>query len=420
MNLRFDPIEPTTLGNRREPSLDPETLDTARKILRDLEQEPQALLRYARQLDGLTPESPLVYTRDQLLRDFEALDGGTRDLLTRVHARIEGFAQRQRETLRDLECSIDGGRAGHRFVPHRVAGCYVPGGRFPLPSSLLMTVVPAKIAGVSRVWVASPRPCPLVRASAFLAGVDALVAVGGAQAVGAMALGIDPVPACDVIVGPGNRYVTAAKHLVRGRVAIDMLAGPSELLVLADSSADPDLIACDLLAQAEHDPDAWPVLVTTDASLVERVRECLALRLVDLPTQDIALAALANGGYLVVKSLESMIECSERVAAEHLQLMVQDASALAHRLTRYGALFVGSASGEVMGDYGAGPNHVLPTGGTAKTRGGLSVLDFLSLRTWLQLDADDPGYRTVIQDSADLAEKEGLTAHALSAKARVG
>lgn len=418
MRFLFEPISPESLMQDRRVLIDAETRDLVSGILRDVQANPDRLLHYAHRLDGLASNDPLVFERQDLERAYLSLTSDDQALLDRTHARIETFAQAQRACLQDLDMPIPGGRAGHRFEPYRVAGCYAPGGRFPLPSSVLMTVVPAKVAGVSRVWVASPRPAVWVRAAAYRAGADALVAIGGAQAVGAMAYGIAPVPGCDVIVGPGNRYVTAAKHLVQEQVAIDMLAGPSELLVLADHSADPDLVACDLLAQAEHDPDAWPVLITTDAQLGERVRGCLRERLASLATRDIAVQALAKGGFVLASSLCEMIGLSNAIAAEHVELLVQDAPALVSQLTRFGALFIGSASAEVMGDYGAGPNHVLPTGGSAGLRGGLSVMDFMSMRTWMQLDKQDPGFVALTQDSEALAQHEGLAAHALAARVR--
>lgn len=411
-------LDPKMLVQDRSVELDSTTLSVARGIIADIKRNPCRLEHYAETLDGWNPESPLRLRRAALEREYQQLDKETRALLDRVHDRIDAFAKAQRECLTDLELTIAGGQAGHRFVPHEVAGCYAPGGRFSLPSSVLMTVVPAKVAGVKEVWVASPNPGPLVLAAAYRAGADGVLAIGGAQAIGAMAFGIGPSPRCDVIVGPGNRYVTAAKHLVRDRVAIDMLAGPSELLILADGDADPDLIACDLLAQAEHDVDAWPVLLTTDAALMDRVQARLAFRLAQLDTKDTAKAALARGGHLVVDSTAEMIALSESIAPEHLQVMTKDPGKVASRLSRYGALFIGQASAEVMADYGAGPNHVLPTGGSARTRGGLSVLDFMSLRTWMRLGAGAPGFGLAVQDSERLAELEGLSGHALAARVR--
>jgi phosphoribosyl-ATP pyrophosphohydrolase/phosphoribosyl-AMP cyclohydrolase/histidinol dehydrogenase len=222
-----------------------------------------------------------------------------------------------------------------------------------------------------------------------------------------------------VIVGPGNRWVAAAKQLVAATVAIDMLAGPSELVVFADESADPAAVAADLLAQAEHDPDALPVLVTVDATLVKRVERELASRLDALPTAAVARAALAQGGAIVVSSVAEGVAACDAIAPEHLHLALRDADAVAPRLAHYGALFVGAGSAEVLGDYGAGPNHVLPTGGTARSSGGLSVYTFLRVRTWLRI-TDGVAARPLIEDAIWLARAEGLEAHARAAERRLG
>ena len=254
-------------------------------------------------------------------------------------------------------------------------------------------------------------------AAAAVGGADMLVAAGGAQAVAALAYGVEGIPACDVIVGPGNRFVTAAKQLVTGQVGIDMLAGPSELVILADASADPAIIAADLLAQAEHDPDAVPILVTTERRLVEEVNRELASQLEDLPTADIAEYALGNGGVYTAADLDQAIGICNTLAPEHLELMVEDPDQAVDRLDRYGALFIGAGTAEVLGDYGAGPNHVLPTGGTARFAGPLSVQDFLVARSWLRMEPG-PGLDALTRDAAALARVEGLEGHARSAEMR--
>jgi phosphoribosyl-ATP pyrophosphohydrolase/phosphoribosyl-AMP cyclohydrolase/histidinol dehydrogenase len=281
-----------------------------------------------------------------------------------------------------------------------------------------MTAVPARVAGVADVWVASPKPQRLTLAAAAVAGADGLLAAGGAHAIAALAYGAGPIAPRDVIVGPGNRYVTAAKHLVSCAAAIDLLAGPSELTVFADDTADPGSVAADLLAQAEHDPDALPLLVTLDPNLPDRVEKELARQLSDLPTADTARAALANGGVIVVASLDDGIAACDAIAPEHLQLDLRDATAVAPRLAHYGALFVGTGAAEVLGDYGAGPNHVLPTGGTARSTGGLSVYTFLRVRTWLRID-DRTAALPLIQDAIWLGRAEGLEAHARAAERRL-
>jgi phosphoribosyl-ATP pyrophosphohydrolase/phosphoribosyl-AMP cyclohydrolase/histidinol dehydrogenase len=281
-----------------------------------------------------------------------------------------------------------------------------------------MTAVTARTAGVKEIWVASPKPGPMTLAAAAIAGADGVLAAGGAHAIAALAFGAGPVRPCDVVVGPGNRYVTAAKQIVGARVAIDMLAGPSELVIFADGTASPVIVAADLLAQAEHDPDAVPVLVTVDAGLPDRVAAELKRQLTGLPTAAVARAALANGGVVVVASVEEGIAACDALAPEHLELCLENATAVAPRLAHFGALFIGAGSAEVLGDYGAGPNHVLPTASTARSKGGLSVYTFLRVRTWLRID-DAAAARPLVEDAAWFGRVEGLEAHARSAERRL-
>jgi len=410
---------PEALPERGQGAVDDATLAAARLIVDDVRAHGEDALRaHAERLGDLAPGAPLVFDRAALEAAFRALPQADQDLLARTAARIRTFAEAQRASLRDAVIHIPGGQAGHTVSPLAKAGCYAPGGRFPLPSSVLMTAVTARAAGVDEVWVASPRPAPMTLAAAHVAGADGLLAVGGAQAIAALAYGAGPVPACDIVVGPGNRWVTAAKKIVSGDVAIDMLAGPSELVVLADETADADIIAADLLAQAEHDPDAVPTLVTTDASLADRVEAALATQLQTLPTAATARAALDNGAAVVARDLDAAIAAVNRLAPEHLEVMLADPWSVAARLQHYGGLFLGTNAAEVLGDYGAGPNHVLPTGRTARYTGGLSVMDFLRVRTWLEI-TDKAAARELVEDAAALARHEGLEAHARAAEHRL-
>jgi phosphoribosyl-ATP pyrophosphohydrolase/phosphoribosyl-AMP cyclohydrolase/histidinol dehydrogenase len=400
-------------------ALDPETLARAREIVEDVRQRGEAALReHAERLGDVEPGGPLVLTSERLREDRTAIPPEDLSLLERTATRIRGFATAQKGALLSVELSIPGGRAGQEIAPVDRAGCYAPGGRFPLPSSVLMTAVTARTAGVEGVWVASPRPAAVTRAAASVAGVDGMLTVGGAQAVAALAFGGGVMPACDVVVGPGNRWVTAAKYVVSAHVGIDMLAGPSELVVVADGSAQPGLVAADLLAQAEHDPDALVVLVTTSSEVVDRVEAELAAQLADLPTAETATEALAKGFAVVVEDVERAADVCNRLAPEHLELHVEHVEAVAPLLRSWGGLFVGAASAEVLGDYGAGPNHTLPTSGTARYTGGLSVLDFLRVRTWMRLTRLDEA-RELVEDAARMAELEGLGAHARAARRRL-
>lgn len=416
-----------TLGPDEVPALrhdpvDAETLAGAGRIVDAVRVGGEAAVRrFGERFGDVEPGGRLVFDRNALeavLAQLGADQPGTVGVLERVAGRIRGFAEARRRDCADTEIAVPAGRAGVRLQPVERAGCYAPGGRYPLPSSVLMTALTAKAAGVREVWVASPRPTPVTLAAAAIAGADGLLAVGGAQAIAALAYGAGPVPPCDAIVGPGNRWVTAAKQRVAGHVAIDMLAGPSELVVLADASADPQLVAADLLAQAEHDVDALPVLVALDRELVDAVEAALRDQLETLRTAEVARAALTNGFAVAVDGLAVACAVVNRLAPEHLAVHVADVDAATRRLEHYGALFIGGGSAEVFGDYGAGPNHVLPTGGTARAVGALDVLTFLRPQGWLRLDTEDADYDALVTDTAALGRLEGLEAHARAADVR--
>lgn len=363
-------------------------------------------------------EDPLALHRPALRDALDALSRDDRGRLERVAGRVARFAEAQRAALSDLTVSIPGGTAGHVAVPVESAGCYVPGGRYPLPSSALMTAIPARVAGVSRIWIATPRPHPMTLAAAALADVDGVLVAGGAHAIAALAFGAGPVPAADVVVGPGNVFVTAAKQLVAGQIGIDMLAGPSELVVLADDSADPSLVAADLIAQAEHDEQAVPVLVTTSTTLVENVLLELARQLEDLGTAATARAALANGGVVLCESLDEACRAVDLIAPEHLELLIENAPEVKGKIRHWGAAFVGAGAAEVLGDYGAGPNHTLPTSGAARFTGGLSVFTFLRIRSWMAVE-DAAAAATLAEDAEWFARIEGLEGHARAAARRI-
>ena len=373
-----------------------------------------AIRRFSEHFGDLAPGDQIVHDRADLKKALDRIRADERQTLERVASRIRHFAEAQREALIDVDVEVTGGRAGHRWIPVASVGAYAPGGRYPLPSSVLMTVVPAWVAGVKSVWAASPRPTDVTLAAAAIAGADGLLAIGGAQAIASLAFGVLS-PACDLIVGPGNKYVTAAKRALFGEVGIDGLAGPSEILVVADDRADPALVAADLLAQAEHDIDALPLLVTTSLRLANDVDHQIELQLADLPTSSVARQALTNGFSLVVGSLDEAVSAAELVAPEHLALHVEQPDDLLGKLTSYGSVFLGGRSAEAFADYGVGPNHVLPTAGGARYQSGLSVMTFLKAPTWSRLD--DPA--ELIEDTVLLARLEGLEGHARAAMIRV-
>ncbi len=386
-----------------------------------------ALAAFARELDG--NDGRLWYGPEDFRPALDSLGATERTALEAAAARVERFARAQRASLSPVELAVPGGRAGHEILPVGSAGCYVPGGRYPLPSSALMTALTARVAGVGSVAVACPRPEPMVLAACALSGADLLLAAGGAQAIAAFCHGAGPLERRDLIVGPGNRWVAAAKRLARRYCGTDAEAGPSELLVLADGSADPVVLAWDLLAQAEHDPDATAALLATDESVAAGVEAALGACLAELSAAsprgaDSAARALGNGWILVSPEREDLVRAANLMAPEHLELAVEDPQGLAEMCVNAGAVFLGPSSAEVFGDYGAGPNHTLPTAGASRWSGGLSVFTFLRVRTWLAMDARpaDAGQaslRTLAEQSATLARAEGLEAHARSALARI-
>ena len=398
-------------------SLDPETLRAAETIVDTVRHRgDDALREYIAAFEDRSGD-PLVIPRTELDRAAARLPPEPRDVLVRTARRIQVFAAAQKGCLAPLTMAIPGGSVGHNLAPVDRAGCYAPGGRFPLPSSVLMTAVTARTAGVREVWVISPSRDDIMLAAASIAGADGLIWAGGAHGIAAAAYGTQTVPAVDIIVGPGNRWVTAAKKLVSGQVGIDMLAGPSELVVMADESANPEWVAADLLAQAEHDTDAVPILVTTNPAVVAAVRDELERQLKELDTAGIAAHAIKHGASIVCRDWDEAVSTVNGIGPEHLEVQHADAEGLVPRLVNYGGLFIGSGSAEVIGDYGAGPNHVLPTSGTARYTGGLSVFDFLRVRTWMEItDADQA--QALYEDAESLATMEGLSGHATSARVR--
>ena len=391
-------------------SIDAATLAQSQAIVDRVRSDGLAGIRhFATEFGERTPDQPIQIERSELEAASKRIDAADLALLERVAGRIETFATAQLNSISEINIDVPGGTAGHTIEPIRSAGCYAPAGRFALPSTVLMTAVTAKVAGCQRVVVASPNPSDIMMAAAFVAGADSMLAIGGAHAIAAMAYGFDGFERSDLIAGPGNRWVTAAKKIVSGDCGIDMLAGPSELALVADGSSDPATIAADLLAQAEHDVDARPFLILTDDSIADAVKTELESQLKELPSSEVARQSLANNGAMVIcDSVDQAIEICNRLAPEHLELHLADAEAVAKKIQHAGCIFIGHQSAEVFGDYGVGPNHTLPTAGTARFTAGLNVFTFLRIRTWLKLD-NAP--QSLIDDTARLAEIEGLIGH---------
>lgn len=367
----------------------------------------EALLRYARTFDAL--DGNIEISRREMTTAARTVPAPVRSALRRAAANIRAVATRQ--VPRGWKTRVSGGiKVEQRIVPLDRVGCYVPGGRYPLPSSLLMTAIPAAAAGVREVIAVCPRPEPVVMAAALEAGVTRLFRVGGAQAIAALAYGTESVPRVDKIVGPGNRYVSSAKALVASDCGIDFYAGPTEILIVA-SKGDAELLAADLIAQAEHDPDARAVLVTSSRTLAARVARAVDEQ---MPADGPARESLSrHGGIIVTSSTREAMELANAAAPEHL---VVDDERMAKLVKNAGSVFVGSWSAQVAGDYAIGSNHVLPTAGAARVRGGLSAADFVRQITIQRLTAK--GLRSIAPSVVALARAEGLEGHARSIEIR--
>lgn len=386
---------------------------TVRPILEAVKRSgDRALLKYARRLDGL--DRPSVRVPEEELRSAALrLSSAFRDAVRVAMKNIRAFARMQlpRPGFRQL---CRGLRAGQIVRPLDAVGAYVPSGRYPLPSTLMMTVIPAQVAGVRTICVATPRPAPEILGTAWMLKITEVFQMGGAHAIAAFAYGTRTVPKVDRIVGPGNIYVAAAKKLLAGEVGIDFIAGPTETLIIA-ADGEPAVLAADMLAQAEHDADAAAILITTSRQLAQAVAQELGQQLRDLPTADVARKAIENNSAIVlVSSLEEAVDLANQYAPEHLCL--PDACLL-DRVRHAGAIFIGPHSPEAAGDYASGPNHVLPTGGVARLRGGLSAADFVKVISVQELSA--PALARLAPAITTLARAEGLEAHARSVEARI-
>ncbi|SFR59730.1 histidinol dehydrogenase [Thiomicrospira sp. ALE5] len=383
----------------------------------------QALMDYTAKFDQLTltDQAHLEIPQARLQQALTGLPTEQREALQLSAKRVEAYHLRQKSDSWSYE-EADGTMLGQQVTPLDRVGLYVPGGKAAYPSSVVMNAVPAKVAGVKELIMVVPTPRgevnELVLAAAAICGVDRVFCVGGAQAVAALAYGTETIPAVDKIVGPGNIYVATAKRMVFGTVGIDMIAGPSEILVVCDGETDPDWIAMDLFSQAEHDEDAQSILVTPDAAFADKVVASMT-RLVDtMPRKDIIRTALeSRGAVITVKDMEQAIEMINLIAPEHLELSVADPKAMLPKIRHAGAIFMGRYTAEALGDYCAGPNHVLPTSRTARFSSPLGVYDFQKRSSLIMCSPD--GADTLGRTAAILADGEGLQAHAASARYRL-
>lgn len=401
----------------------PEVGETVARIIADVRSRGDAaLVDHTAAFDrlSLTAET-LAFSEAEIDAKVAKVGVEERQALELAAERIARFHARQMPRD-EMWTDAAGATLGWRWTAVTAAGLYVPGGRASYPSSLLMNAIPAKVAGVERLVVTAPTPDgvanPLVLLAARLAGVDRIFRVGGAQAIAALAYGTESVAPVDVVTGPGNAYVAAAKRQVFGRVGIDMIAGPSEILVIAEGDADPDWIALDLLSQAEHDESAQPILITTDAGLRDAVAIAAEARLETLERRRIARASWDGFGALIVaRDLTEAAELADRLAPEHLELCVSDPETLASRIRNAGAIFLGAWTPEAIGDYVGGPNHVLPTARSARFSSGLSVMDFLKRTTIAKMTPE--ALRAIGPAAEVLARSESLEAHGLSVRARL-
>ncbi len=403
---------------------DASVVETVNSVIADVRSRGDAaLMEYTRRFDGWSADAAadLEVSAARLAQAWNTIEETQRDALRTAAERIRHYAERQKMASWSYT-EADGTLLGQQITPLDRVGLYVPGGKAAYPSSVLMNALPAKVAGVPELIMVVPTPGgemnELVLAAAHVSGVDRVFALGGAQAVAALAYGTETVPAVDKIVGPGNIYVATAKRTVFGQVGIDMVAGPSEILVVGDGQTDPDWVAMDLFSQAEHDEDAQSILICPDETFLQQVRASIERLLPAMEREPIIATALRERGALIrCRDLEEACELVNRIAPEHLELSVEDPQALLGKIRHAGAIFMGRHTSEPLGDYCAGPNHVLPTSRTARFSSPLGVYDFQKRSSLIMVSAD--GADRLGRTAATLAREEGLTAHARAAEYRL-
>lgn len=404
--------------------LDHDVHATVKNILHEIKTEgDRALIKYTEKFDGLSVSNAaeLEISGERLQQALESLPEDQKQALEISAKRVRDYHERQQQGSWDFT-EADGTRLGQRVSPLDRAGLYVPGGKAAYPSSVLMNAIPAKVAGVEDVIMVVPTPKgevnELVLAAAAISGVDRVFTVGGAQAVAALAYGTETIPAVDKIVGPGNIFVATAKREVFGTVGIDMIAGPSEILVICDGKTDPDWIAMDLFSQAEHDENAQPILISQDAEFLDKVEASINQLLPTMEREAIIQASMVSrAAFILVESLSEAAKVSNLIAPEHLELSVEDPESLLSEIRHAGAIFMGRYTAEALGDYCAGPNHVLPTSGTARFSSPLGVYDFQKRSSILYFS--EQGASDMGKVASVMARGEGLTAHARSAEYRI-
>lgn len=388
--------------------------DAVKEIIADVRKNGNsAVKKYSEKFDGIETDCREL-SEDEIENAVKSLDDEVLEALKFSVRNVEEFAKAQLGSVKNTMVQADGAILGHKIIPLEKVGCYIPGGNYPLPSTAIMTIVPAVVAGVKEIIAVSPKAKPVTVAAAKLAGATKIFNIGGVQAIAALAYGTETIDAVDKIVGPGNKYVATAKKIVYGDCGIDFVAGPSEVMVVADNSANPEFVAADLLAQCEHDKDARAYLLCFDRDFAVKVDKCARKFLETLQTADIARVSYEKSTAYVVKDLQEAVEIANKKAPEHLELCLNEVENSVVLFRNYGSLFIGNYSAEVFGDYVSGTNHTLPTGRAARYTGGLSVFDYIKIQTFQKIE----NVEKFAKYASILAEQEGLFAHKLASDVR--
>ncbi len=388
--------------------------DAVKEIIADVRKNGNsAVKKYSEKFDGIETDCREL-SEDEIENAVKSLDDEVLEALKFSVRNVEEFAKAQLGSVKNTMVQADGAILGHKIIPLEKVGCYIPGGNYPLPSTAIMTIVPAVVAGVKEIIAVSPKAKPVTVAAAKLAGATKIFNIGGVQAIAALAYGTETIDAVDKIVGPGNKYVATAKKIVYGDCGIDFVAGPSEVMVVADNSANPEFVAADLLAQCEHDKDARAYLLCFDRDFAVKVDKCARKFLETLQTADIARVSYEKSTAYVVKDSQEAVEIANKKAPEHLELCLNEVENSVDLFRNYGSLFIGNYSAEVFGDYVSGTNHTLPTGRAARYTGGLSVFDYIKIQTFQKIE----NVEKFVKYASILAEQEGLFAHKLASDVR--
>lgn len=393
-----------------------ESIESVTNIVNDVKSTGDIAVRKYAKMFGDGDITEFKVSDEEIEAAMKLVDKDTISAINYAVKNISDFAKAQLSSIKELEINIGGNTLGHKIIPLDSVGCYIPGGNYPLPSTALMTITPAKVAGVKRIVAMSPKIKPVTIAAAHIAGADEIYKIGGVQGVAAMAYGTETINKVNKIVGPGNKFVTAAKKTVYGECGIDFLAGPSEVLIVADESSNPKFVAADMLAQCEHDKDARAFLICSSKDFAVQVKKHAEEFLSKLQTKDIAEISFAKSMAIVTDNIEEAIELSNNKAPEHLELCLKNSKEIMDKFTNYGSLFIGNYSAEVFGDYVSGTNHTLPTNQVSKYSGGLSVFDYIKVQTYQIINKD--ALKTTADNASILANQEGLFAHKLAADIR--